>query len=417
MSTARTPQLWALLLVLSGNMLIDALEVSTMVIAMPSVGAEFGLSPTLTSSFMWLFAVAFGGFIVLGGRLTATLGRRRVYLAAMLVFAIASVTSGLAQDPGTLAATRVVKGICVALTAPTGLAIIGSTFEAGPQRAGALAIYSLFGASGFSTGLLLSGALTGVSWRWALAFSGPVALVLFLIALRQVPADSHPAAVIPVGGRSVRSSAEPTAGAARSANARVLRSAAGGAVLNGSLWGFLFVATFELQDQLSWSPLATGLALLPVSLPLTFATAYSGRLIDRFGAGPLITAGNVAAVAGYGWYLGTVPHRSYLPGILPAAILVGIAFTLSFSALQAQAIAGSRPSRQGSVSSVFQTSVQLGGAATLVLVALVAGPGHRSAAMVVAVAAVGLLIAVQGFVAERRTSKEMPCSLTRSASP
>lgn len=182
-------RLGALLLLLSGNMLIDALEVSTLAVALPAIGADFGLSPSATSWFMTGFAAGFGGSILLGNWLTDRYGRRQVYLYALLGFAVASVLAAVAQDPYLLAATRVVKGVCVAFTAPTGVAIIARTFPEGATRNRALAVYSLFGASGFSVGLLLSGALTEVSWRWTLFVSGPAALLLYLAGLRIIPRD------------------------------------------------------------------------------------------------------------------------------------------------------------------------------------------------------------------------------------
>ncbi|MGW2958040.1 MFS transporter [Streptomyces sp. NPDC001220] len=181
------PRLWGLLLVLAGNMLIDALEVSVAVVALPAIGTDLGAAPTVTQWAMTGFAAGFGGLLLFGARVVTLLGRRRVYLAALLAFAAASALSALAQDPWLLLATRLVKGFCAALTAPTGLAIITSTFPEGRPRARAVSVYTLFGAGGFTAGLLLSGWLTETSWRWAFAFPAPVVLVLFVSGLRLIP--------------------------------------------------------------------------------------------------------------------------------------------------------------------------------------------------------------------------------------
>ncbi|MEV7325324.1 MFS transporter [Streptomyces sp. NPDC093970] len=181
------PRLWGLLLVLAGNMLIDALEVSVAVVALPAIGTDLGAAPTVTQWAMTGFAAGFGGLLLFGARVVTLLGRRPVYLAALLAFAAASVLSALAQDPWLLLATRLVKGFCAALTAPTGLAIITSTFPEGRPRARAVSVYTLFGAGGFTAGLVLSGWLTETSWRWAFAFPAPVVLVLFALGLRLIP--------------------------------------------------------------------------------------------------------------------------------------------------------------------------------------------------------------------------------------
>src|SRR5262249_20178732 len=141
LSPAWNPRRRALLLMLSGNMLLDALEVSTIVVAMPAIGGGLGLSPPAASWAMTGFALGFGASILPGGRLAARLGRRRVYLWALLVFALASIVGGLATGGPMLIATRVIKGICVAFTAPTGLAIIASSFEEGPARNRAVSVY------------------------------------------------------------------------------------------------------------------------------------------------------------------------------------------------------------------------------------------------------------------------------------
>src|SRR5215470_9252736 len=123
--------LWGLVFLLSGNMLLDALEVSVVIVAMPSIGADLHLPPSGAQWMMSGFALGFGGLVLLGVRLVAVFGRRRCYLAALLVFAIASVVGGFADATAVLVATRFVKGFCAALTAPTGLAIIGTTFPEG----------------------------------------------------------------------------------------------------------------------------------------------------------------------------------------------------------------------------------------------------------------------------------------------
>ncbi|WP_461030957.1 MFS transporter, partial [Streptomyces sparsus] len=187
--TAPPRWLWALLFVLAGNMLLDALEVSVVLVALPAIAAEYGLGIGAVQWVMSGFALGFGAVLMLGPRITARFGRRRVYLLALAVFAAASLVGGLTDSSALLVATRVVKGVCAALTAPTGLAIIATTFPEGPRARRAVSVYSLFGAAGFTVGLLLSGALTELSWRWTLLFPAPVALLLLFAGWRLIPGD------------------------------------------------------------------------------------------------------------------------------------------------------------------------------------------------------------------------------------
>ncbi|MGI5237979.1 MFS transporter [Dactylosporangium sp. CA-139066] len=399
-TTGWTPRLWALVLVLSGNMLIDALEVSTSVVALPSVAGEFRLSPGASGAVMIAFALGFGGSIVAGGHLIARFGRRPAYLWAMVAFVLASFAGGLAPDLPTLLATRVVKGICVALTAPTGLAIIAAVFREGPGRARAVAVYSLFAASGFSAGLVLAGLLTEVSWRWALACSGPVALILLAFAARLIPPDGPSLAA---ASRAVPAAFPPS----------LWRSAAGGAILNGTFWTFLLVVTFQAQTVQGWSPARTGLALLPSSLPVVFCTPYATRLLGRFGPGPLIAAGSAAACAGYAWYFVAGGRAGFGTALLPAAVLVGVAFAASFAALNAQAMAQCPPGAQQRFGGVFQTAVQVGGATMLVLAALVTGARFASTlTLILAVAVAGFSVALAGvLVSKEKGTKQWSSNL------
>ncbi|MDT0444585.1 MFS transporter [Streptomyces johnsoniae] len=170
---AAAPRPWALLAVLAGNMLIDALEVSTLLIAAPAIGTDSHLAPAGIQWMLSGFALGFAGLLLLGPQLADRFGRRPVYLAALAVFAAASLAAAATNDPALLAATRFVKGCCAALTAPMGLAIITSAFRDGAPRRRAVSVYVLFGAVGFTTGLLLSGLLTEAHWRLTLAFPAP----------------------------------------------------------------------------------------------------------------------------------------------------------------------------------------------------------------------------------------------------
>ncbi|NUR86587.1 MAG: MFS transporter, partial [Nonomuraea sp.] len=136
-------------------MLVDALEVSTTLVVLPALSTDLGLPPATAQWALSGFALGFGGFLPFSRRTVARFGARRVYLAALALFAVASLGGGLADDAAVLLACRFVKGVCVACTAPTGLAIITTAFPEGPARSRAMSVYSLFGASGFCAGLVV----------------------------------------------------------------------------------------------------------------------------------------------------------------------------------------------------------------------------------------------------------------------
>ena len=170
-----TPQLWGILIVLGGALLLDGLDVSMVGVALPSIRSALHMS---TSSLQWIvsgYTLGYGGLLLLGGRAADLLGRRRVFVAAVAVFALVSVFGGLVSSPGLLIAARIIKGMAAAFTAPASMSLLTTTFPEGPLRNRAFSIYSVFGASGFSLGLVLSGLLTQVSWRWTLLVPAPAA--------------------------------------------------------------------------------------------------------------------------------------------------------------------------------------------------------------------------------------------------
>lgn len=445
-----SPRLWGLLFVLAGNMLIDALEVSAMIVAMPAAGKALGLSLTGAQWLITGFAVGFGGLILFGGRLVELLGRRRVYLWALLGFAAASLAGGLTDEPAVLVATRILKGFFAALTAPTGLAIIASEFPAGRSRERAVSVYTLFGGSGFAAGLVLSGLLTAVSWRWTVAFPAPIVLVLFAFAVRLIPRGPAPSAPppgtprrfdvpgalaltgalvclvqgivsVPAHGWLDARAAGPLTlavvlvallvAAERTAprpliqgrllrNRTLLRSMAGAAALNGVNLGLLLILTARLQTGLGWSPPRTALALLPASVPLAVTALLSRKLIARYGTARLIALGALGPVLGAALCLRhPVPER-YVTDVLPALLLVGAGFVLAFAALNTQATSRLAAVDRAAAIGLYQSAVQVAAVVVPALAAALAvGRSDDRAAflLVTAVAVAGLLAGLSGL--------------------
>ncbi|WP_329203037.1 MULTISPECIES: MFS transporter [unclassified Streptomyces] len=427
---------WALVSVLSANMLIDALEVSATVVALPRIGDGLGLAVPGLQWIVSAFAAGFGALVLLGDRLVERLGRRRVYLAALLLFAAVSLAGALTDSAAVLIATRAVKGGCVALTAPTGLAILVSAVPEGPARRRAVSLYSFFGAAGFCAGLLLSGLLTGVGWRWTLAFPAPVALLLLAAGLRLVPRDGpapRPAAgatrralvaglalgaavtlllyglscAVGAGREPARAGAafagallagtvfvaaeraspRPLVAAGLLRHAPLVRSAIGAATLNGSYVAFLLVAALDLH-RVGATPWQTALAFLPAGAPLAVSALYSARIALWLGPARAVAAGAVAAPLGYALYPRAGPVGPGFADLLPATGCVGAAFVLAFTALHLQATGGLPPGHRQPAGALYQTCVQLGAALTAVPVAALY-PADRGAALAL-VTAVGL---------------------------
>ncbi|MER7986115.1 MFS transporter [Streptomyces noursei] len=399
---------WALLLVLAGNMLIDALEVSVVIVALPPISAGLGLTPLAVQWVMGGFALGFAGLLLVGAALVTRFGRRPLYLGALAVFVLASLAGGLTSDPTLLVVTRVLKGVCAALTAPTGLAIITTTYREGPERRRAISVYSFFGAIGFTTGLLLSGALASLNWRLTFLCTAPAALLLLCLAARAVPRDPRR------GTDQPRTPVRPPRHLLT--NGPLIRSALGAATLNGTYLALLVLAAFYLQTAWHWSPWQTALAFLPACTPLAAAALFAGPMVARFGAPRLIALGAVAPLAGYLLALAAAPPHSYAAGLLPTLVLVGAGFVLSFTALNLHAGSALPATDRPAATALYQTAVQLGAvllptSSAALLTAQLAGrppgaPGtadaYRAPLMLISVvAAIGLALAVWGLRASK----------------
>jgi EmrB/QacA subfamily drug resistance transporter len=455
-------RVWAILVVLCGALFLDALDVSMVGVALPSIRADLGLT---TSSLQWVvsgYVLGYGGLLLLGGRAADLLGRRRVFLIALGVFAAASLFGGLASSVGLLIAARFVKGAAAAFTAPAGLSIITTTFAEGPERNKAVSIYSAFGASGFSLGLVLSGLLTEVSWRWTLLLPAPVALLVLVAGIRLIPRQARqerrrrrfdlPGAVTvtaammllvwavvdaPQNGWASPVTLGAFAGVAVAAasfvaierrssdpllpwgifrSGSLTRAGIGALVLFGSYVSFQFLVTQYLQTASGWTALGTALAFLPSGVLVTVASPRMGPLLDRFGPGAMVAVALGFLVAGYAWFLRVGVHPDYPAVILPALLLIGVAFGLGFAALNLQATGGVADAEQGLASGILQTSFQVGGALVLAVVTAVvdAGGGNRSASpvalltayrpaleVITGVAALGAAIAIAAVVVTR----------------
>jgi EmrB/QacA subfamily drug resistance transporter len=408
---------WATLLVLCGALFLDALDVSMIGVALPSIRTDLHMS---TSSLQWVvsgYVLGYGGFLLLGGRAADLFGRRRMFLISLAVFLVASGLGGLTNDGSLLIATRFIKGVSAAFTAPAGLSIITTNFAEGPARTKALAAYTATGATGFSLGLVFGGLLTEIGWRWVFFLPVPVALVTLIAAIRLVPHDAplrraarsfDAAGAVTLTGamlllvytlvespeagwasaRTLVSFAAVAAilaafvwrerrasvplvrlGILRSGN--LVRANIGAMTLFGGWVGFQFIATLYMQQLRGWSPLETGLAIFPGGLLVALLSPRIAPLVMRFGVTKLILGGMVAITGGYALFLQIGLDSSYALVMFPTFILAGLGFALAFPPLNIAATSGVAPAEQGLAGGLLNTSFQFGGALVLAVVTAV----------------------------------------------
>ncbi|MBH0779023.1 MFS transporter [Nocardia bovistercoris] len=416
--TIWSARLWGMLITLCIVLFLDGLDVSMIGVALPSIGAELDLS---TSTLQWLvsgYVLGYGGLLLLGGRTADLLGRRRVFLIALAVFAVASLLGGLVTSGPLLIATRFVKGLAAAFTAPTGLSIITTNFAEGPARNKALSIYTVFGAGGYSMGLLFGGLMTGVGWRWTFLLPVPIALAALAAAYVLVPKDDG----VAEGGHDILGALLSSAGmlllvytvvsapeagwvSARTIGsfalvvalfaafvavekrvryplirlgilrkATLVRASLAIIALAGSYFSWQFVVTIYLQDSLGWSPLRLAMALLPVGVLVVASVFFSDRLVDRFGTGPVIAVTLAVMTVGYLLFLRLDTAPSYPAMLLPAILLIGIGW-VGFPAINIQATAGIDDEEQGLAAGVLQTAMQVGAAIVLAVTTAVVTSG------------------------------------------
>ncbi|CCH33251.1 MFS transporter [Actinosynnema sp. NPDC047251] len=416
-------RLWVALMISSGVILLDGLDISMITVAIPEIQRELGMTAAAAQWLVGGYVLAFGGFLLLGGRCADLFGRRRVLVTAMAVFALVSLLGALADDPALLVGSRFVKGVAAAFTAPAAMSLLTTTFPEGPQRNRAFGIFNVFEASGYSSGLLVGGLLAALDWRATFVLPIPIAVLLLVAALRYLPPDP-PRAVRPrvdVGGAAtllggmlllvftVSSAADVgwasartwggLAGAAlllavfvrieRTAREPLIRlgllrdrglvaANLSAALLYGGAMGFQFLLALYLQNLNGWRPWQMALVLLPAGLVVVGLGPRLGALMTRFGVHRVLLVGLLAFVPSYLLVLGLGPAPD-LWLLLPASVLWGVGFALSISALMVAGTSGVADAEQGVAAGLLNSSLQVGGAFGLAVVTAAIVPGTELA--------------------------------------
>ena len=402
-------------------MLIVSLDQYIVVVALPEIGRELDFSAQTLQGVISAYAVTSAGFLLLGGRAADLLGRRRVLVAGLSLYACASLLGAFAPSAAVLLAARALQGLAGALVFPATLSLVNTTFAEGQERNRAVAIWGGAGAAGLVTGVLLGGVLTeALGWEAVFYVNVPLAGSAALLAFRLIPADGEveqgrsfdlagalsatlgvtlivfalvrgpglgwdsPAVLIGGAGGVVvlttfalieRGSSDPLLPRGLLANRNLVTAVAIAFLFWATFGSVLYFLTLYLQDVHRYDPLQTGLAfLLPTAIVVT-GSMLAGRLVTRCGLRPILVGALVVGTVG-ALLLGLAmsPSGSYA-ALIPGLILLSIGDGVVFTAMFIAAGTGVRDREQGVASSVASTSTSIGAAVGLALLVLVANSG------------------------------------------
>ncbi|WP_030347923.1 MFS transporter [Streptomyces sp. NRRL S-1022] len=401
---------------------VVALDMAVVNVALPAIRSALGFAPLDLSWVVHVYALTFGGFLLLGGRACDLFGRRRLFVAGLVVFGLCSLAGGLAREPWQLIAARAGQGAGAAAVAPAALALLTTTFTEGPRRVRALGVWSGVNAVGGALGVLAGGVLTEYAgWRWVMLVNLPIVAAALVLVHAAVAPDPRPVrrerldvlgAALATGGigllvfgvvrTDVRGWAS-TATWGTLAGAGVLlgafvavesRSAApllrlgllrsrwvAGANLlvflaaAGQFTAFYFVSLY-LQQVLGLGAAATGAAFLPFCAGSVAATVVATRITAHRSPRASLVPGTLFAATGMAWFAGISPHGGFLADVLGPSVLTSIGIGLIFAPVATAATTGIRPGEAGMASGVLNSARQLGGCVGLATVATVAA--HRT---------------------------------------
>jgi EmrB/QacA subfamily drug resistance transporter len=461
---------WFALALLLGVQFMVVLDIAIVNVALPSIQTDLGFSQSNLQWVISAYALLFGGFLLLGGRVADLIGRRRVFFAGLVVFGTASLISGLAWSEGALIGARALQGLGAAMITPAALSILTTTFAEGKERNAALGAWGAVGAFGAVAGVLLGGVLTdALSWEWIFFVNVPVALVGLALApvLLNESRDAHaksfdaPGAVLVTSGLVVLVYAITQANdygwtsletiglfaaavvllagfvawESRTAEPLVpfsifrLRTLTGanvaGLVLGTAMFGMFLMLTLYMQQVLTYSAMKTGLAYLTVAGTAIVWSALAAQLVTRIGVKPVLVTGMVMLSAGLLYFTQVSVGGSYVGDLLPGFLLISIGIGFSFVPISIAALAGVQPSEAGLASGLFNTSQQIGGALGIAALSAIATTttedrivsgtvqsvaltdGFQAAFIAgTAVALVGILVAL--FVVRREDLAQVP---------
>jgi EmrB/QacA subfamily drug resistance transporter len=398
---------WLALGLLATVQFMVVLDIAIVNVALPSIKVDLGFSQENLQWVISAYALVFGGFLLLGGRAADLVGRRRIFLAGLVVFSLASLLAGLSWSESSLIGARAFQGLGAAIITPAALSILSTTFVEGRERNIALGVWGAVGGFGAAAGVLLGGILTdALSWEWIFFVNVPVGLVAlaltpFLLTESRdarVKSFDVPGGVLVTGGLSSlvyaitqtgqygwlagrtlgvfaaavallagfvaweRRHPEPLMRFGLLRTRTVSGANVAGFIMGTAMFAMFLMLTLYMQQVLGYSAMKTGLAYLAVAGTAILWSAVAAQLVTRIGVKPVLVVGMVMLTGGLVYFTQVSVHGSYVADLLPGFLLIAVGIGFSFVPISIAALAGVQPAEAGLASGLINTSQQIGGA-------------------------------------------------------
>jgi len=408
---------WFGLAVLLAVQFMVVLDIAIVNVALPSIQVDLGFSQENLQWVISAYALVFGGFLLLGGRMADLLGRRRLFLAGLVIFGLGSLLCGLAWSDAALIGARAIQGLGAAIITPAALSILTTTFKEGRERNIALGAWGAVGGFGAAAGVLLGGILTdALSWEWIFFVNVPVALVALIVSpillgeSRDAGAKSFDAlgAMLVTGGLTLVVLAitqghswgwgsfatigtfvlaavllagfvaweqrieDPLMRFSIFRVRTVLGANITGFILGTALFGMFLMLTLYMQQVLGYSPMKTGVAYLAVAGTSIIWANVAAQLVGRVGVKPLVTAGMALLSVGMLLFTQLEVNGNYWTDLFPGFLIIAMGLAFCFVPISIAALAGIKPSEAGLASGLINTSQQIGGALGIAILSTIA---------------------------------------------
>src|SRR5438093_5579958 len=422
---------WIALILLCVAQFVVVLDASIVNVALPTIGSALHFSEGNLPWVVNAYVLTFGGFLLLGGRVADLLGRRRMFMAGLVLFAIASLLGGLSSTSGQLIAARAVQGLGAALLSPAALSIVTTTFADGAERNKALGVWGAVAGSGGAAGVLLGGVLTqGPGWQWVLWVNLPIGLIAAAIAPTLI-AESRSqgqrrhfdfaGAVSVTAGLSVLVYALVDATSAGRGSTQTISLLASSAVLllafvlieqrssdplmpfsilrlrtvtganvvglltGASLFSMFFFISLYMQQVLGYSAIHAGLSYLPLAVSIIISAGIASQLVTRVGFKPILGTGMALIAGGLIWFSQISVHGGFVSDILGPSLFAAVGLGFAFVPVTIAAVSGVPDREQGLSSGMINTAQQVGGALGLAILSAIAtsviGSSHDPAVL------------------------------------
>jgi EmrB/QacA subfamily drug resistance transporter len=416
--SSSTDRRWLALALLAAAQFVVVLDAAIVNVALPSIGRALDFSQDNLSWVVNAYTLTFGGFLLLGGRMADVIGRRRMFIGGIILFALASLAGGLAQSDTWLIAARAVQGLGAAIVSPAALAIVTTIFTDGADRNKALGVWGAVAGSGGAAGVLLGGMLTQwAGWEWVLFVNTPIGLLAAAIAPRLLPESRNE----DEGQFDIAGAVSITAGLTALVYALVDANKAGwgsfqtigllalavaligtfvaielrtrsplvpfpgifrirtisginvtALLIAMALFSMFFFISLYMQQVLGYDALKAGISYLPLAGGIIVSAGMASGLVTRFGFKPVLIVGLLLVAGGLAWFAQVSPHGTYLGDILFPSLLAAVGLGFAFVSMMVASVSGIEPHEAGLASGLINTSQQVGGALGLAILATIA---------------------------------------------